>query len=349
MTTHEADFRVLDATDELELAEWVRLWERWPEREVFAHPAYLQLFAAEGAARCAVLVTDAGTVLYPFLLRTIPGAVGDNHERDTTTPYGYGGPFEYGGSGETQFAEFWSRYDDWAAKSSVVSEFVRFSLDTEARLTYPGDVVFKQDNIVRELSLSAEDLWMDFDHKVRKNVKKALRSDVHVEIDVDGSRFEDFFDIYESTMDRREASKGYYFGREFFESIHRNLAGQFVYFHAIHEGLVVSTELVLSSADTLYSFLGGTKSESFDLRPNDLLKHEVMLWGISNGKKRFVLGGGFQPDDGIFRYKRAFAPGGAVPFSVGNRILNAERYSELTSEDQRAAQVESSYFPSYRQ
>ena len=32
-----------------------------------------------------------------------------------------------------------------------------------------------------------------------------------------------------------------------------------------------------------------------------------------------VLGGGYGADDGIFRYKRSFAPHGLVPFFVGRR------------------------------
>ena len=36
-----------------------------------------------------------------------------------------------------------------------------------------------------------------------------------------------------------------------------------------------------------------------------------------------MLGGGYGADDGIFRYKRSFAPHGLVPFFVGRRVLAA--------------------------
>jgi hypothetical protein len=345
--TPTPNFRVLDAAVEADRAVWIALWERWPSREVFAHPAYVDLFATEGSARCAVFEHGDATVLYPFVLRDVPGADDAAPARDTTTPYGYGGAVVFGRVDSGGAADFWEHYDAWAHENSVVSEFVRFSLNAQALLPYPGDVVYKQDNVVRDLTCSAEELWMDFDHKVRKNVKKAVRSGVEVVVDLDGSRFEDFYRIYQSTMDRRDADSGYYFPIEFFEAIHEGLHGQFAYFHAIVDDRVVSTELVLVSATTLYSFLGGTLSDSFDLRPNDMLKHEVMLWGMKTGKSDFVLGGGFEPGDGIYRYKKAFAPGGARPFSVGTRVIDSRRYAEL-SDASPAKATDDAYFPAYR-
>src|ERR1035438_1807073 len=119
-------------------------------------------------------------------------------------------------------------------------------------------------------------------------------------------------------MDRRNAGEAYYFPREYFERIHADLKGQFAYFHALIGGAVVSTELVLVSAQRVYSFLGGTDAAWFHVRPNDLLKVEIMNWARSAGKTEFVLGGGYARGDGIYRYKLSFAPSGSVPFSIGS-------------------------------
>jgi lipid II:glycine glycyltransferase (peptidoglycan interpeptide bridge formation enzyme) len=187
---------------------------------------------------------------------------------------------------------------------------------------------------------------MDFEHKVRKNVKRARRSGVRVELDEDGARLDDFVRIYEHTLERRDAPAGYRFPRGFFERIGARLRGQFVYVHALHEGRVVSSELALVSERNVYSFLGGTDADAYELRPNDLLKHELILWAKRAGKRRFVLGGGYRPDDGIFRYKRSFAPRSLVAFEVGHRILDAPLYRELCA---RAGVGEAgAFFPAYR-
>jgi hypothetical protein len=355
-------FRVLDAEMPDDASEWRRLWTLWPRREPFAHPAYVRSFAAaEGRVLCAAWDSPDGSVIYPFILRDITQSADqtrphDARSRDTTTPYGYGGAFCWDASDRDRLASlFWASYDAWANNEGVVSEFVRLHLVPDDLLPYPGQLVERQVNVVRRLDLALDLMWMDFEHKVRKNVNKARRCGVEVVVDSGGERLDDFLRIYEKTMDRREAAAGYYFARSSFECLAREAPGAFVYLHALVEGKVVSTELVLVGADNIYSFLGGTDSEFFDSRPNDLLKFEIIRWGIENRKKRFVMGGGYQPDDGIFRYKKSFAPGGAVPFFVGRRILQQANYGRLLAERAEAARAvgnewrpSGDFFPAYR-
>jgi hypothetical protein len=128
-----------------------------------------------------------------------------------------------------------------------------------------------------------------------------------------------------------------------------------MYFHAIHDGRVISTELVLVSAENVYSFLGGTDSRGFEMRPNDLLKYEIVLWAKRQGKRRFVLGGGYKTGDGIYRYKLGFAPHGSMPYYVGCRVLRADLYDKLVKNKEALARSkgdewfpQTGYFPAYR-
>ncbi len=344
-------FSVLMTDSPQDVEQWREIWERWPAREVFAHPNYLRLFESENEkAACALLTSANGTVIYPFFLRKVDTGRYPNL-RDLSSPYGYGGAVAIDGANKTALEEeFWTNFDEWCAQSHVVSEFVRFTLFPESLLRFPGEVEDGRENVVRALEMRPEDLWMDFDHKVRKNVKKAQRSGVTIDIDYDGSHFEGFYQIYLETMDRRSASSRYYFEEKFFREIHRSLIGQFVYFHARHEGKIISTELILVSEQSVYSFLGGTSEVAFDKRPNDLLKYEAMVWAAKQGKKNFVLGGGYAPGDGIFKYKRAFAPDGCVPFRIGRRIMNQPVYDALVREksSENSGDVPKGYFPAYR-
>lgn len=346
-------FKVLDASAQTDFDAWLGLWAAWPEREVHAHPAYVRLFTDDSSsARCATFELSGRTVLFPFLLRSISSDLFDQASltglRDIITPYGYGGAVWWGDSSEDISDEFWRCFDDWSRGQRVVSEFVRFSLRDRNLVTYPGTVEAKQDNVVRDLDLSADGLWMDFDHKVRKNVKKAERSGVDIVVDLLGTYFGDFYRIYSATLDRRDANDAYYFPKSFFDSIHADLPGQFAYFHAMSDGRIVSTELVLISVDTVYSFLGGTDSSAFDLRPNDLLKYRIMQWAMEQGKLHFVLGGGYTAGDGIFRYKLAFAPQGARQFRVGSRVVEKMLYGKLVEAAESQHDVSSGFFPAYR-
>jgi hypothetical protein len=329
-------------------AEWLAHWSSWPEREVYAHPGYASLYEdGQTRALCAAWRCEGGGVLYPFLLRDLRGEPFYTDAADTITPYGYGGAFSWGVDRDTVATDFWSVFDEWAAEQPVVSELVRFALFEDELLPYPGEREQRLVNVVRDLAPSADEIWMDFEHKVRKNVKKARRAGVEIEVDPEGARLDDFLRLYAHTLERRDAPERYRFPREFFERIHGQLTGQFVYAHALYENRVVSSELVLLSARNAYSFLGGTESDAFDLRPNDLLKHDVILWAKDAGKRRFVLGGGYSADDGIFRYKRSFAPHGLVPFSIGRRVLQPALYTELT--ERTGARGDAEFFPAYRE
>ena len=354
------EFQVFDAAEHLSRKEWIGLWAQWPEREVFGHPEYVQLNAGPNDRALCAAASDGGShILYPFLLR----ALGDEPfcDRslrdcaDIATPYGYGGPFKWGAVWNPETVrEFWLKFDAWAAKSRVVSEVVRLALFPETLVEYAGDRRVILDNVVRSLN-SEEELWREFEHKVRKNVNKARTGGVTVRIDEKGDHLDEFLAIYNGTMNRRNARETYYFPREHFERIHANLKGQFAYFHAFIGGAVVSTELVLVSANRIYSFLGGTDAAWFHVRPNDLLKVEIMNWARSAGKTDFVLGGGYARGDGIYRYKLSFAPCGSVPFSLGSRVLCPDAYKQLVharrtfeATEGRQWQPNPEYFPAYR-
>ncbi len=152
-------------------------------------------------------------------------------------------------------------------------------------------------------------------------------------------------------MERNNARDYYYFERSYFQSIVNTLAGQYIFFHVWYDDKIISTELVLCSNKYLYSFLGGTQKEYYPMRPNDLLKLEIIKWGKETGRNKFVLGGGYGGNDGIYRYKKSFAPGEDVPFYIGKIMHNKEVYDKLTDlrKKRRNFDPNSIFFPLYRQ
>lgn len=348
-------FSVLNADVSSERSMWMELWKASPYREVFAHPDYVRLFATGlGTPQAAYYHGEAGSVLYPFIERSILG--GEGGEADLISPYGYGGAFAWNARNrDALLRDFVTRLDAWAASRRIVSEFVRLSLFADDVLEHPEDARERSANVIRSLALDEEELWRDYEAKVRKNVKKALRNDVRIEIDEQGESLEAFYRVFSSTMDRRDASSTYRYSLEFFQELTSALRGNIAYLNAIHKDSVVSTELILVSARSVYSFLGGTLSTAFDARPNDLLKHELILWAKDRGKDYYVLGGGYQPNDGILRYKKSFAPNGIVPFRTGERILDHHVYEALVekrvqerSESGNNQPLDPSFFPLYR-
>jgi hypothetical protein len=349
-------FEILDAAIPEQLATWISLWQSWSAREISAHPEYARLFSRPcDRVVCASLNTDQGGVLFPLILRplsTTSWGKDYGYCYDWTTPYGYGGPFTWG-SIDAQF--FWSAFDAWCMQNNIVCGFARLALFPEQLLPFVGEVETKAMNVVRTLDPNPDILWMDYEHKVRKNVNKARRNGIEICVDETGDRLQEFLSIYYATMERRQASVRYYFPVEFFQVLTEKLKGGFIFFHGLYQDKIVSTELVLVSVNYIYSFLGGTLADFFDFRPNDLLKHAIIEWGIAQHKKAFILGGGYEPQDGIFRYKLSFAPSGKIPFKIGKRIYNPTVYASLLQlrQEWEMAQgrlwiPDTGFFPAYR-
>lgn len=347
-----------DASSASDRRTWIEFWESWPGREVMAHPSFVKLFARPGdRVICASGRTSIGGILYPLILRPLdvePWAGTEARRCDLTTAYGYSGPFAWSVP-DRLASSFWTPFDAWARAQGAVSSFARLSLFPEQLISFDGELIDRGPNVVRTLDLDDDELWASYDGKVRKNVKRARREGVTVQFDPAGERLDAFLQIYEATMSRREALSQYYFPRSFFESIIANLAGQFVFAHAVVGENVVSSELVLISAHNSYFLLGGTLADAFSLRPSDLLQHEVFRYCRDRGLKRCILGGGYRPDDGILRFKRAFAPGGDRPFRVGVKTYDLDASSRLV-ESRRAWEraqgrewnPAGGFFPSYR-
>lgn len=262
---------------------------------------------------------------------------------DFATPYGYGGWLL---EGEGDVSPLVSAYSGWCQENGIVCEFVRFSLFNGGQNWYYGETVPRQSNIVRRLDMPLEDIFGDFEHKVRKNVKRAEASGLRFLADPEGERLEEFLSIYYQTMDRNHAEKGYYFDREFFRQI-CSLKENRAIFHVLLEDTVISTELALLGGGHMYSYLGGTNSAYFQYRPNDFLKWNMIRWGTEHGLQAFVLGGGYGSDDGIYRYKKSFAPHGAAAFYTGQAVFDPAGYSALVSLRTDLPE-DSGFFPRYR-
>lgn len=252
------------------------------------------------------------------------GKIAEGEYFDLISPYGYGG---YIGN-FTDKRKMLFMHHEYCKNIGYVSEVVKFHPLSDCIKSYAGNVSSSFHNVVRDLESELETLWMDFKPKVRKNVKRAQEYGLEVIKESNGKYLDDFLKIYYGTMKRNEAEKGFYFSKDFFEKI-TSMQNHIMYFHALYKGHIISTELVLYDGENCYSYLGGTDSDYYEMRPNDYLKYEIIKWGHEKKLKNFILGGGHGADDGIFQYKAALAPNGVCNFYVGTDIFCERKYQKL--------------------
>ena len=347
---------VLDASIPTERSVWLQVWQRWPNREVWAHPEYVPLFGRPGdRAICVAMEESRGGVLFPLLLRSLkdePWAQNGDRCFDLTSPYGFGGPFSWGTPDVTTY---WDRFDQWANAQRVVSLFTRLPLFEDQTIPFKGELVSKGPCVVIPLEGGEVAILKNYEKSVREVLRHSKRKGVSVVVDPQGDRLDEFLAVYYSTMERRAASSNYFFPRTFFTALRESLSAHVLFFHALHEGHVLSTELQLISQTHSYAFLGGTTEAGLSYRANTTLRHGTNVWGSEHGKSHMVFGGSHRENDGLLNYKKRFAPQGLKMFRVGTRVFDPDQYMRLI-EQHRAWAVgqghqwvpTEEFFPAYR-
>jgi hypothetical protein len=356
MPTDQAAFLLLDVAVPEQRAQWLSLWHRWPTQEVMAHPGYGELFTRPGdRIVCACQMGEESGILFPLIVRPLrsePWGKGEGETCDLVSPYGYGGPF---GWGRYNVEEFWAGFDQWAQSIRAVSLFTRFSLFKDQLIPFFGDTVVKGPCVIVPLNQEPNAMLASYAKTVRENIRQAERAGVTFESDPECRRLDEFLTVYYATMNRVGARPMYYFPKSFFERLIAGLPNQVLLFNALHNQLVVSSQLILISKDHLYAFLDGTLDEGLRLRANPCLSHGANLWGHAQGKQHMVLGGGYSGEDSLLRYKQRYAPNRSVLFSVGSKIFDHDAYQVMI--DKRAAWEREEgnqwspaheFFPAYR-
>ena len=325
-------------------------------RDLYFNPNYAKVYAGiDGKSETFVFECPYGKVTNTFILREVKWKIDEKTYYDIVTPYGYGGPLAENVTNiEYLIAAYKIAFEKYCKEHNIICEFIRFHLfdNVDVREHYYGETLHLLDNVVVNTCGDFEEIiWKKYEHKVRKNVKKAINNGLEIVIENNLDHLEGFLDIYKSTMVRNNADLYYYFGVKYFEDIAYLLPDNYIFFHVFKDGKIASTELVLCSQDYAYSFLGGTFTEYYEFRPNDFLKNEIIKWCNRTGRKKFILGGGYHKDDGIYRYKRGFTSDPDIPFYVGRYIFDQENYNqivEMRANEDPNFNRETGYFPKYR-
>ncbi len=303
-------------------------------------------------------INNKNKIIMPFYLTKVNTTTSPHTKTyyDVTSPYGYSGPL-YKNITSENLTLFWKKVDQWYKKNNVVTEFIRFNLNNNHKY-YSGNLIPSLKN-VRGALTSYDSIWGNLKQKVRNNYRKADKNNLKATFyneNIDNNIIDSFYNIYTSTMLRKNASKNYFYSKDYFNELIKNNSKKIAIVLIHKDKIAISAELLILCNDTIYSHLGGTLSEYFDLRPNDFLKIETTKWGIENGKSHYVLGGGRKDYDGLYNYKKAFFPKEQdSTFYTGRKIINYDIYKKLAggnlknnSDINILINDPESYFPIYK-
>lgn len=306
------------------------------QQDVYMLPEYYALYQddRDSVAYCFVFEHKGDIALYPFL----KGRINALHYLDLPQEYfDIQGAYGYNGlccstESEDFTSRFYTAFQEYCQEQVVVAEFVRFNPILGNHIFSKGhmDIIPLSLNLVVDLTQSEEEIWSKgFEHSARKNINKAKKNGLIVTLDKSTKRLDRFVEIYEDTMTRKGSEGFYYFGVDYFRRIAEEMPSNSAFFYTESDGIPVSVELVLHSNYVAYSFLGGTLPDYLPMGANALLKHAIILEMKHRGISYFCLGGGYEANDGIFRYKKKFAKNGTTDFFIGKKIHHPDLYNVI--------------------
>lgn len=272
---------------------------------------------------------------------------------DVVTPYGYGGFIFEGNLNAASLARFNEIYRNKLKEENIVSVFLRYHPQLQ-NANYVRDIspVIDLGKTI-EMDLESEEvIWNNITPKNRTHIRKSIKNGVTIKHGKDLALFDQFMEIYNSTMDHNQAEDYYFFGKNFYESIHRDLFEYYEMFYAEYKGEIIAMSIILFANNRMHYHLSGAKYEFRPLAPTNLLLYEAARWGSKQGFKSFHLGGGLgSSEDGLYKFKQAFNRNSGIQFSIGKQIILPEIYDKLV-EIRKTKDIHfnatSSYFPLYR-
>lgn len=150
----------------------------------------------------------------------------------------------------------------------------------------------------------ADQQWNAFKGGVRRNIRKAEKSQLEVTAAKSATEARTFYDMYVESMRRNNTVAKYpaAFVDEIFRTIiERDDRG--VLLLAMHEGNTVAGMLLVDSQRMSHYLMGGSQTEALHLRPNDLLFWHAIRRSIERGHDAFDFLPSGPDDDNLDRFK----------------------------------------------
>lgn len=344
-----------------EIIEDVKRWEQiynstpFFQGKVYFSPYYCKALENNLEGKAVLCYFEHQTkdglikVLYPFIIKEIPEELTKDYSKETLydieSPYGYGGPMIFTDEGylynderdpENEYAlTFTKDFLNWAKSKNIVAEFVRFNPITMNHNLFVSHYTIELNR--KTVSINTlndfESMLSKATSARKRNYYKALNNGLEVVWcplkDEDAMLC--FRDLYDSTMNRLEADKYYYFSDAYFKTL-AQLPDQGLIGIALYDKEIpIASSLFLFDELSAHYHLGGSDEEYKDLQGSAFLLWEGAKVANEMGLECLHLGGGLSlnPEDKLFAFKKGFSSN-IHEFYIGKRVINHSLYNAIS-------------------
>jgi UDP-perosamine 4-acetyltransferase len=140
-----------------------------------------------------------------------------------------------------------------------------------------------------------------------------------------------FRKIYRQTMERLHADDFFFFADEYYDHLSSELADRFLVVNALADGRPVASAIFLADSQLAHYHLAGSNDEGRRHGAATLLVMVASEWARQRGCSLLHLGGGLQPDDSLWEFKRGFG-GKLFSYSYMTLIADPEQYEYVAQQ-----------------
>lgn len=327
---------------------WVEIIQRTKVYD-FYHTAIYHRLDNSDVSKLFYISDGINFIALPIVIRPIEGS----DLFDFTSVYGYPGPLfnvDYSELSEELIIGFVTEFKRFCLSEKLVSGFMRLHplLQQQELMQKLGTIIDLNKTIAIDLMLPSEDQRKLYRKSLKSELNQLRRKGFTVEVAQNQEEIDAFIAIYYETMDRVEATKSYYFGRDYFMKFLGNNEFSTSLLVAKFEGEITAGAIFTATAGIMQYHLAGTKEAFIKDTPMKLILDEARLLGNEKGYTHLHLGGGVggSDDDSLFRFKSGFSKN-LQQFSIWKAIIDENNYQALV--EQRDIDSNSSnFFPLYR-
>lgn len=319
--------------------------------DIYYLPEWRELYAQRDgeSSGCFTFHHPDGTVLYPYVMRRTPDAGDGKTWYDIITPYGFNGPCVVDRKAEDLSAlrmAFDEAFSAHCRDRQIVAEYVRFSPWLKNVKTFGSLYALRDNGQTVAIDLTAEDILRDECSSKRRNlIRTAQKKGVVVEFGQTEAAVEDFYMLYQQTIEKNRIGLYYQFSLEFLKEHFAALGSHVCVARAKVEGQTVSCSILLRCGEHMHYHLSANDYAMTAYQGNSLLLYEAAMLGKAFGCKYLHLGGVGVAEVSLMHFKLSFTKQKGLPFQVGTRVRNQGVFDRLAA---RYGGTGTGFFPPYR-
>ncbi len=295
----------------------------------------------------------------PFLRRPLSNVKGLEHfkQYDATSAYGYPGLLASILPSDANAKEFKAGFQESLYNTlrdlDIITFFIRQNplFDTSWLMESIAEVVSLGHTVALNLTLSNDEQIRQMTKGHRYDIRKAREKGVTGK-EVDFYEYIDvFINIYSDTMLRSKARDFYFFSKEYYLRLKKNLGNLVKLYIAELNDIPISASIFLLSEKVVQYHLSGTLSKYLSLSGSKVIIDEVRKWASSKNMSWLHLGGGVgSNEDSLFCFKAGFSHD-RFEFKIIKYVIDPVTYQQAieNSDNVKKSNLRGSdFFPLYR-